>query len=205
MNIPHTIGRYEVRGILGEGGMATVLEGWDPVLHRTLAVKLVDKTKLDLETKEETLRRFKREAQAAARLAHANVVQVYEYGEEGDYCFIAMEHVAGKPLTAYLSEGLKTELRRVRDIIGQLLDALAYSHAQGVVHRDIKPGNLLVTREGNIKVTDFGIARMETSNVTQHGHMLGTPELHVAASNISARHPMVALTCSPPECCCTNC
>jgi serine/threonine-protein kinase len=175
MNLPHTIGRYEVRGILGEGGMATVLEGWDPVLHRTLAVKLVDKTKLDLETKEETLRRFKREAQAAARLAHANVVQVYEYGEEGDYCFIAMEHVAGKPLTAYLSEGLKTELQRVRDIIGQLLDALAYSHAQGVIHRDIKPGNLLVTREGNIKVTDFGIARMETSNVTQHGHMLGTP------------------------------
>ena len=175
MNIPATIGRYEVRGILGEGGMATVLEGWDPVLHRTLAVKLVDKAKLDPETKEEALRRFKREAQAAARLAHANVVQVYEYGEEGDYCFIAMEHVAGKPLTAYLSEGLKTELQRVRDIIGQLLDALAYSHAQGVVHRDIKPGNLLVTREGNIKVTDFGIARIETSNVTQHGHMLGTP------------------------------
>jgi len=175
MNIPATIGRYEVRGILGEGGMATVLEGWDPVLHRTLAVKLVDKTKLDPETKDEVLRRFKREAQAAARLAHANVVQVYEYGEEGEYCFIAMEYVAGKPLTAYLSEGLKTELRRVRDIIGQLLDALAYSHAQGVVHRDIKPGNLLVTREGNIKVTDFGIARIETSNVTQHGHMLGTP------------------------------
>ena len=175
MNIPSTIGRYEVRGVLGEGGMATVLEGWDPVLHRTLAIKLIEKTKLDPETKAEALRRFKREAQAAARLTHAHVVQVYEYGEEGDYCFIAMEHVAGKPLTAYLSEGLKTELHRVRDIIGQLLDALAYSHAQGVIHRDIKPSNLLVTREGNIKVTDFGIARIETSNVTQHGHMLGTP------------------------------
>jgi eukaryotic-like serine/threonine-protein kinase len=175
MNIPSTIGRYEVRGVLGEGGMATVLEGWDPVLHRTLAIKLIEKTKLDPETKAEALRRFKREAQAAARLTHAHVVQVYEYGEEGDYCFIAMEYVAGKPLTAYLSEGLKTELHRVRDIIGQLLDALAYSHAQGVIHRDIKPSNLLVTREGNIKVTDFGIARIETSNVTQHGHMLGTP------------------------------
>jgi eukaryotic-like serine/threonine-protein kinase len=175
MNIPATIGRYDVRGVLGEGGMATVLEGWDPILHRTLAVKLVDKSKLDPEMKEEALRRFKREAQAAARLAHANVVQVFEYGEEGEYCYIAMEYVAGKPLTAYLGEGLKTELRRVRDIIGQLLDALAYSHAQGVVHRDIKPGNLLVTREGNIKVTDFGIARIEASNVTQHGHMLGTP------------------------------
>jgi eukaryotic-like serine/threonine-protein kinase len=161
--------------VLGEGGMATVFEAWDPVLHRTLAVKLVDQSTLDPEAKPEVLRRFKREAQAAARLAHANVVQVYEYGEEADYCFIAMEHVSGKPLTAYLGEGLKSELHRVRDIIGQLLEALAYSHTQGVVHRDIKPGNLLVTREGTIKVTDFGIARIEASSVTQHGHMLGTP------------------------------
>jgi serine/threonine-protein kinase len=175
MNIPSNIGRYEIRGVLGEGGMATVFEAWDPVLHRTLAVKLVDQSTLDPEAKPEVLRRFKREAQAAARLAHANVVQVYEYGEEADYCFIAMEHVSGKPLTAYLGEGLKSELHRVRDIIGQLLEALAYSHTQGVVHRDIKPGNLLVTREGTIKVTDFGIARIEASSVTQHGHMLGTP------------------------------
>jgi serine/threonine protein kinase len=175
MNIPSRIGRYEIRGVLGEGGMATVFEAWDPVLHRTLAVKLVDQSTLDPEAKPEVLRRFKREAQAAARLAHANVVQVYEYGEEADYCFIAMEHVSGKPLTAYLGEGLKSELHRVRDIIGQLLEALAYSHTQGVVHRDIKPGNLLVTREGTIKVTDFGIARIEASSVTQHGHMLGTP------------------------------
>ena len=175
MALPKTIGRYDVRGLLGEGGMATVYEAWDPVLHRSLAIKLVDKARLDPETKAEVLRRFKREAQAAARLAHASVVQVYEYGEEGEYCYIAMEYVPGKPLTAYLGEGLKSELRRVRDIIGQLLEALAYSHAQGVVHRDIKPGNLLVTREGNIKVTDFGIARIEASNVTQHGHMLGTP------------------------------
>src|SRR5215475_11850446 len=113
MNIPSNIGRYEIRGVLGEGGMATVYEAWDPVL-----------------------RRFKREAQAAARLAHANVVQVYEYGEEADYCYIAMEHVSGKPLTAYLSEGLKSELKRVRDIICELLEALAYSHAQGVIHRN---------------------------------------------------------------------
>src|SRR3954451_17289189 len=175
MNIPPKIGRFEIRGVLGEGGMATVYEGWDPVLHRTLAVKLVDQSTLDPESKPEVLRRFKREAQAAARLAHANVGQVYEDGEGGDYCYIAMEYVSGKPLTAYLSEGLKSELHRVRDIIGQLLEALAYSHTQGVVHRDIKPGNLLVTREGTIKVTDFGIARIEASSVTQHGHMLGTP------------------------------
>ena len=100
---------------------------------------------------------------------------MYEYGEEEAYAWIAMEYVPGKPLTAYLEEGLRTEIRRVRDIIGQLLDALAYSHGQGVVHRDIKPSNLLVTADGQIKVTDFGIARIEASNFTQRGDMLGTP------------------------------
>ena len=175
MKLPQTIGGDELRAVLGEGGMATVFEAWDPVLHRPLAVKVVDKARLDSESREDILRRFKREAQAAARLAHANVVQVYSYGEEDDYCYIAMEYVPGKPLSAYHGEGVKRGLRWVRGIIGQLLDALAYSHSQGVVHRDIKPGNLLVTREGTIKVTDFGIARIEASSVTQHGYMLGTP------------------------------
>jgi serine/threonine protein kinase len=175
METPQQIGRYEVRRVVGRGGMAVVLESWDPVLHRLLAVKLVDKTSLDASIAHDALRRFKREAQAAARLTHPNVVQVYEYGEEAAYAWIAMEYVPGKPLTAYLDEGLRTEIHRVRDIVGQLLDALAYSHGQGVVHRDIKPANLLVTADGQIKVTDFGIARIEASNFTQRGDMLGTP------------------------------
>jgi len=175
MDYPEQIGRYEVRGSVGRGGMAVVLEAWDPVLHRTIAIKLVDKTSLDASIATDALRRFKREAQAAARLTHPNVVQVYEYGEEDKYAWIAMEFVAGKPLTAYLDEGLRTEIHRVRDIVGQLLEALAYSHTQGVVHRDVKPANLLVTADGQIKVTDFGIARIETSNFTQRGDMLGTP------------------------------
>ena len=175
MDTPQQIGRYEVRHVVGRGGMAVVLESWDPVLHRLLAVKLVDKTSLDASIASDALRRFKREAQAAARLTHPNVVQVYEYGEEEAYAWIAMEYVPGKPLTAYLDEGLRTEIHRVRDIVGQLLDALAYSHGQGVVHRDIKPANLLVTADGQIKVTDFGIARIEASNFTQRGDMLGTP------------------------------
>ena len=175
MEFPQQIGRYEIRRQVGRGGMAVVLEAWDPVLHRTLAIKLVDKTRLDPAIALDALRRFKREAQAAARLTHPNVVQVYEYGEEAHFAWIAMEYVAGKALTAYLDEGLRTEVHRVRDIIGQLLEALAYSHNQGVVHRDIKPSNLMVTAEGQIKVTDFGIARIETSNLTQRGDMLGTP------------------------------
>ena len=175
MEYPKQIGRYEIRRLIGRGGMAIVLEGWDPILHRTIAVKLVDKSKLESSIAQDALKRFKREAQAAARLGHPNIVQVYEYGEEIDHAWIAMEYVAGKPLTAYLDEGLRTEVLRVRDIIGQLLDALAYSHVQGVVHRDIKPSNLLVTAEGQIKVTDFGIARVEASVLTQRGDMLGTP------------------------------
>jgi serine/threonine-protein kinase len=86
-----------------------------------------------------------------------------------------MEHVSGKPLTAYLGEGLKSELHRVRDIIGQLLEALPTRTPRAWSTATSKPGNLLVTREGTIKVTDFGIARIEASSVTQHGHMLGTP------------------------------
>jgi response regulator RpfG family c-di-GMP phosphodiesterase/tRNA A-37 threonylcarbamoyl transferase component Bud32 len=175
MEFPQQIGRYEIRRQVGRGGMAVVLEAWDPVLHRTLAVKLVDKTRLDPSIAQDALRRFRREAQAAARLTHPNIVQVYEYGEEEEFAWIAMEYVAGKALTAYLVEGLRTEVLRVRDIVGQLLEALAYSHNQGVVHRDIKPGNLLVTPEGQIKVTDFGIARIEASVLTQRGDMLGTP------------------------------
>src|SRR5690349_25127362 len=101
INIPPQIGRFEIRGVLGEGGMATVFEGWDPVLHRTLAVKLVDQSTLDPESKPEVLRRFKRGAQAAAGLAHANVGEVYEYGGGSGNCFIAMESGSGEPLTGY--------------------------------------------------------------------------------------------------------
>jgi serine/threonine-protein kinase len=175
MPFPKEIGRYEVRGKVGEGGMAQVLEAWDPVLHRRLAIKLVDKSRLQETVAPDALRRFKREAQAAARLTHPNVVQVYEYGEDDQRAWIAMEFVAGKPLTAYLDEGLRSEPLRVRNIVSQLLDALAYSHGQGVVHRDIKPSNLLVTPDGDIKVTDFGIARVDASQLTQRGDMLGTP------------------------------
>jgi serine/threonine protein kinase len=204
MNIPSVIGRYEIRGVLGEGGMATVYEGWDPVLHRTLAIKLVDQSALDPESKPEVLRRFKREAQAAARLAHANVVQVYEYGEEVDYCFIAMEYVAGKPLTAYLGEGLKSELQRVRDIIGQLLEALAYSHTQGVVHRDIKPGNLLLDRFGTIKILDLGLAHFfgddvgKSAHRREIAHVIGTadyvaPEQAIDSAKVDIRGDIYSL------------
>lgn len=176
MSDPQNIGRYQLRNLLGQGGMARVLLAWDPVLDRQVAIKVVQKAQLEAGTAELVLSRFRREAQAAARLSHPNIVQVYEFGEDERLAFIAMELVAGRPLTHFLREGVPMELPRVLLILTQLLEALSYSHERGVVHRDIKPGNLLIVPKGTVvKITDFGIARIESSVLTQHGDLLGTP------------------------------
>ncbi len=176
MSDPQSIGRYEVRGLLGQGGMARVLQAWDPVLARMVALKVVQKSQLDTSSAEMALSRFRREAQAAARLTHPNIVAVYEYGEDEDLAYIAMEQVLGRPLTHHLREGVPMGVEQAAFIVTQLLEALAYSHERGVIHRDIKPGNLLIVPRGTVvKVTDFGIARIESSELTQHGDLLGTP------------------------------
>ncbi len=176
MPSPTRIGRYDIRTVLGRGGMAVVWEAWDPVLQRMVALKAIEKTRLEPESSLNSLGRFKREAQAAARLVHPNIVAVYEFGEEENYAFIAMERVSGHPLSNYLhDEDFRSELPQVREIIAGILEALAYSHSEGVVHRDIKPSNILVSRDGIIKVTDFGIARMEVGHSTVQGSVIGTP------------------------------
>lgn len=176
MPTPNRIGRYEIRTVLGRGGVAVVWEAWDPVLQRMVALKAIERARLEGESSLTSLGRLKREAQAAARLVHPNIVAVYEFGEDDGHAFIAMERVSGSALSAYLKEeDLRSELPQVRAIIGGILDALAYSHAEGVVHRDIKPSNILVNRDGVIKVTDFGIARMEVGHATQQGNVIGTP------------------------------
>lgn len=176
MSSPSQIGRYEIRTVLGRGGMAVVWEAWDPVLQRMVAVKAIEKGRLEHDNAIRSLARLKREAQAAARLVHPNIVAVYEYGEDDRHAYIAMERVAGRPLSVYLQdEDFRNELDQVREIIAGILDALAYSHSEGVVHRDIKPSNILISREGYVKVTDFGIARLEVGGATQQGNVIGTP------------------------------
>lgn len=176
MRLPERIGKYEVRGQLGTGATAIVYQAYDPIIERTLAIKVVDKARLDPYESKAILARFRVEARAAGRLQHPNIVAVYDFGEEDDLVYLVMECVFGRPLTAYLhGEDFSGEPEKCCDIMLQVLGALAYSHAQGVIHRDIKPSNIMLSRDGVIKIADFGVARLESSNLTQTGDLIGTP------------------------------
>lgn len=183
MTEPRKLGKYEIRRELGQGAMGVVYEGFDPMIARRVALKTVRRDQLDRVEVEEILARFKREAQAAGRLTHPNIVGIYEYGEEpgpngeatGGTAFIAMEFVEGRELREYFDADERFPMAEIVRIMGQLLEALDYSHKNGVVHRDIKPANIILLKDGTVKVADFGIARLESSNLTQAGSVLGTP------------------------------
>lgn len=169
------LGKYSLQSVLGQGAMGVVYKGFDPNIERTVAIKTIRKGNFDPKEMKPLLARFKREAQAAGRLTHPGIVTVYDYGEEDDTAYIAMEFVHGRELKDFLDNNERFSVSKAVNIISQLLDALAYSHAQGVVHRDIKPGNILLLNNEKIKVMDFGIARIESSTLTQFGDVIGTP------------------------------
>jgi eukaryotic-like serine/threonine-protein kinase len=171
-----SLGKYVIRRQLGRGAMGTVYEGFDPVIERIVAIKTVRLPEAgeDDETAEE-IARFRREAQAAGRLIHPNIVGVFDYGETADLAYIVMEYVDGPPLKSLLDKNERFPLPRVVAIMEDLLAGLQFSHERGVVHRDIKPANLMLTQSGRAKIADFGIARIESSSMTQAGTVLGTP------------------------------
>jgi serine/threonine-protein kinase len=172
---PATIGKYQIRGVLGRGAMGTVYDGWDPVIGRRVAIKTV--RLLDEADSEalEGLERFKREAQAAGRLSHPNIVGVYDYGETAETAYIVMEFVEGQSLKQMLDARERFPVAETVRIMEQVLAGLQFSHDSGVIHRDIKPGNVMIAKGGRVKLADFGIARIESSVMTQDGTMLGTP------------------------------
>jgi eukaryotic-like serine/threonine-protein kinase len=172
---PTTIGKYTIERELGRGGMGVVYRALDPIILRPVALKTVVKSRLDPADSVSLLARFKREAQAAGRLVHPHIVSVYEYGEDAEYAYIAMEYVEGRGLNEFLSPNTPMEIDRARPVIAQMLDALAFAHAQGVVHRDVKPANVMMTTDWRVKVSDFGIAQIDASKLTQMGTVLGTP------------------------------
>jgi serine/threonine-protein kinase len=172
---PQQIGKYRIVRALGRGAMGMVYEGFDPVIERKVAIKTILADYLDAAEMEDATARFKREAQAGGRLQHPSIVGVYEYGGDGAMAFIVMEYVEGQELKKMLSSGKKFELIEIFEIMKQLLGALDYSHKAGVVHRDIKPANVMVMPGLKVKVMDFGIARLESSNLTQTGTAIGTP------------------------------
>ncbi|NTV12790.1 MAG: protein kinase [Desulfobulbaceae bacterium] len=169
------IGKYEIISTLGQGAMGVVYQAFDPHIERTVALKTIRKDVLPPKDLAPLLTRFKQEAQAAGRLTHPGIVTVYEYGEDAGTVFIAMEFVPGRELKEILDRNERLQFSTAINLISQLLDALDYSHAQGVVHRDIKPSNIFIMKGGQIKVTDFGIAKIESSTLTQSGDILGTP------------------------------
>jgi eukaryotic-like serine/threonine-protein kinase len=172
---PRQLGKYTISEVLGKGAMGVVYKGFDPHIRRTVALKTIRKDVIDDDQAETLLARFRNEAQAAGRLSHPGIVAVYEWGEADDLVFLAMEYVQGNSLREYFNRGTRFDGRDAVSIMVQLLDALHYSHEQGVWHRDIKPANIIIMNNGKLKIADFGIARIDTSNLTQAGAVMGTP------------------------------
>src|SRR5271155_867750 len=166
-------GRYELTHLIARGGMAQVYRAMDRQLERPVALKVLFP---ELSVDRTFVERFRREAQAAANLSHPNIVPVFDWGEDDGAYFIVMEYVEGRPLSAVLRDPQPMPPRQIATIGAGVAAALAFAHRHGVVHRDVKPGNVLITPDGDVKVTDFGIARaMNTEeSLTQTGAVMGT-------------------------------
>jgi serine/threonine-protein kinase len=170
-----SLGKYEIRREIGRGAMGVVYEGYDPFIKRVVALKTIRADQLSGEDSENVIARFRREAQAAGRLSHPNIVSIYDFGEEAGAWFIAMEFVKGRELKECFETNERFTTVSIVRIMSQILEALDYSHRQGVIHRDIKPANIFMLSDGSVKVADFGIAHIEASNLTQVGAVMGTP------------------------------
>jgi serine/threonine protein kinase len=182
--IPTSLGKYEVRRELGRGAMGIVYEGWDPGIERRVALKTVRPDQLDSSEAKELAERFRREAQAAGQLSHPSIVSVYDFGQEADISFIAMEFIEGEELQDRLDRGERLTIPEVVEVMTQLLDALETAGRAGVVHRDIKPANIMVMAGDRVKIADFGIARKRTSEAGTQS------EVVLLSSKLTAPHPV---------------
>lgn len=169
------LGRYQIVRELGRGSMGVVYLGKDPTLQRMVAIKTM---RLDLDDPDhvkEIKERFFREAESTGRLAHPNIITVYDAGEQAGLGYIAMEYLEGTTLNAWCRKDHLLPVTRALEIIALVGDALDYAHERGVVHRDIKPANIMVTSDSAVKVMDFGVARLNTATTSQTTVILGTP------------------------------
>lgn len=171
-----SIGRYQILGSLGRGNMGEVFSARDPMIGRLVALKT---RRFDLVYDQKDLQyiidKFFEEARIAGNLIHPNIVTVFDVGQDGDYCFIAMELLEGENLTAFNKEGTLLPPEKVADMIKRVCLALDFAHSHNVIHRDIKPANLMFTKDRRIKITDFGIAMMARTDSTNDFQVMGTP------------------------------
>ncbi|MBC7803623.1 MAG: serine/threonine protein kinase, partial [Candidatus Parcubacteria bacterium] len=170
------LGRYRLGRVLGRGAMGVVYEGLDPALNRRVAIKTILKNAaIDDETALAYSAQFAREAQAAGRLNHPNIVQVHDFAEEGEIAYLVMEYIQGRELRGYFDAREKFEPAEAVRIMGELLDALDFAHEAGVIHRDVKPANVMLDAQRRVKLADFGVARIQDSERSAVGTMVGTP------------------------------
>src|SRR5580693_6580145 len=175
MNTVRSIGRYRIEALLGTGAMGEVYRAHDPAIDRLVAIKVVRPELVAGSGGEQLLERFRREARAAGRRFHPNIVAIWDFGDDNGTPFLVMELVEGQSLDRLIkSSGTLPPVRSV-SIITQVLSALGFAHTNGIVHRDIKPSNVMVLPGDQVKVADFGIARLEASEFTIVGDLLGTP------------------------------
>ncbi len=172
--VPDKLGRHNILEVVGTGAMGVVYRGFDEIIERFVAIKVIRHDIVAKLGAHDTLERFKTEAKAVGRLSHPNIATIYEYGSEEGQDFIVMEFVDGDSLAAEVSDTTRPLSSKIR-IISQTLDALAHAHNIGIVHRDIKPANILLSALGDVKLTDFGISLIESSQGEEPEAVLGTP------------------------------
>ena len=190
------IGKYEIVAELGQGGMGVVYKARDPFIGRLVALKTITP---ELVSDPEILKRFYREAQSAGTLQHPNIVTIYDLGEADGRPYIAMEFVEGESLQNIINRRARIPLAAKLKLVQQFCEGLGHAHKHGFVHRDVKPANILVTNDGNVKVVDFGIVHLETTNLTKTGMFLGT--IHYASpeqindGRVDSRSDLWSVTC----------
>jgi len=191
VSTPYSIGKYRVLDRIGEGGMGEVFRAHDPVLDRNIALKVISAAD------DERRQRFRREAQSAARLTHPNIVVVHDFGEDSGRFFMAMELLDGADLKRAIKDNAFTDLRAKLQIMEQVCDAVAHAHSQNIVHRDLKPANIFLLPSGQVKILDFGLARVGHSDVTTTGTILGSPNYmapeQIRGTRIDARADIFSL------------
>ena len=191
--------RYEILERIGTGGMAIVYKAKCHRLNRLVAIKIL---KSDLAQNEEFRRRFNAESQAVAQLSHPNIVSVYDVSRGGDMEYIVMELIDGITLKQYMEKRGQLNWRESLHFITQIMRGLSHAHSRGIVHRDIKPQNVMVLRDGSVKVADFGIACLENAAQTLTQEALFTIS---RPSRPGVTAPMPAATSIPPAWCCMRC
>ena len=194
------IGKYEIQSILGKGAMGIVYKALDPDINRKVAVKTIRFDLASEETdNEEIMQRFMREAQAAGKLTHPNIITIFDVGREQDLTYIVMQFIEGPSLQRLIAQGEKFSVPDVTKLMESVCGALDYAHQHGIVHRDIKPGNILLDNNKRPYICDFGVARVDTSTLTQSGTAVGTPSYmspeQVMGKKVDKRSDIFSIGC----------